>query len=797
MNWKNILAGILLGAATASATEWGDAFVAITNRSAAVSDAMEAEYPVETDWLRQDFGTRELDLLASTNAVAIVNSLTGKALAEIGKTPARSPVVLRDALVQYADACRQRRRARLANLCRQVPRVVFTKHYNMGGSHYAYTEGQSDAQNERTFHPGAALCLLEMTETGVVVQELLRDDKGVIRDPDVSPDGARILFSWKKSLREDDYHLYEMEVASRRIRQLTTGLGVADYEGAYLADGDIIFNSTRCVQTVDCWWTEVSNLYRCDKDGQHIRRLTFDQVHDNYPTVTDDGRILYTRWEYNDRGQIYPQPLLQMNPDGTGQTGFYGGNSWFPTTILHARGIPGTQKVVAIATGHHTLQAGKLILIDPSKGRQEAEGVQLVAPVRETKAVRVDQYGQDGELFQYPYPLCETEFLVAYHPVGWGAALRHSARGKRGGMLPRFGVYWMHVDGRRELLASDPDLPCNQPVPLQPRTIHLSPSLVDNRESGATCYIQDVYAGPGLAGIARGTVKTLRVVSLEFRAAGIGWNGSSGPGGGALSSTPVSIGNGAWDPKVILGDIRVEEDGSAFFRVPARRPIYFQMLDVSNRVVQTMRSWTTLQPGEKASCVGCHESPNSVPPVMTSKAVLGAPESLCPFYGEARGFSFGREIQPILDRHCVKCHTDGKDKPFPLDATPVVDPTAKRAWSRSYLQLTHSVLSSDKRDAFWRGDAKHPVVNWISAQSAPPLLPPNSAGANQSRLMKMLDDGHKKVKLDRESLDKLAAWIDLGVPFCGDYEEAAVWTKQEREEYRHFLEKRERLQKEE
>ena len=96
--------------------------------------------------------------------------------------------------------------------------------------------------------------------------------------------------------------------------------------------GDILFNSTRCVQTVDCWWTEVSNLYRCDRDGKSIRRLTFDQVHDNYPTVTDDQRILYTRWEYNDRGQIYPQPLLQMNHDGTSQSDFYGGNSWFPTS---------------------------------------------------------------------------------------------------------------------------------------------------------------------------------------------------------------------------------------------------------------------------------------------------------------------------------------------------------------------------------------------------------------------------------------------------------------------------------
>ncbi len=307
----------------------------------------------------------------------------------------------------YARACQVRRGERLASLTRQVRRIVFTKHYTLGGSHYAYTEGQSDAQHERHFRPGAALCLLQWDGSQFTQQTLLDDPHGVIRDPDVSFDGRRILFAWKKSDLDDDYHLYEMEVDSREIRQLTFGLGVADYEGAYLPDGDIIFNSTRCVQTVDCWWTEVSNLYRCDKDGKYVRRLAFDQVHDNFPTVTPDGRILYTRWEYNDRGQIYPQPLLQMNPDGTNQSEFYGGNSWFPTTILHARAIPDTTKVLAIATGHHARQTGKLIEIDPSQGRQENEGVQLVAPVRRTPRVRVDAYGQEGELFQYPYPLSE------------------------------------------------------------------------------------------------------------------------------------------------------------------------------------------------------------------------------------------------------------------------------------------------------------------------------------------------------------------------------------------------------
>jgi hypothetical protein len=691
----------------------------------------------------------------------------------------------------YVDACRLRRNERLRLLSAKVPQFVFTKHYTLGGSHYAYTEGQSDAQAERHFRANTALCLAKWDGSQFQVETLLADPNGVIRDPDVSYDGRKVIFAWKKSDQKDDYHLYEMDVATRAVRSITEGSGVADYEPAYLPEGEILFNSTRCVQTVDCWWTEVSNLYRCDRDGHSLRRLTFDQVHDNYPTVTDDGRILYTRWEYNDRGQIYPQPLLQMNPDGTNQTEFYGVNSWFPTTILHARNVPGTQKALAIATGHHSRQTGKLIVIDPAKGRQENSGVQLVAPPRETPAVKVDSYGQEGELFQYPYPLSETECLVTYHPVGWRWGT---------GYGPRFAVYFMTLDGRRELLAWDPEIPCSQSVPLRPRSIeHVRPSLVDYSKKEGTCYVQDVYAGLGIQGVPRGTIKTLRVISMEFRAAGVGSNGNGGPGGGAMISTPVSIGNGAWDPKVILGDAKVYDDGSAFFRLPARTPFYFQLLDAKGRMVQTMRSWTTIQPGENASCVGCHEHKNTTPlaRLPITVAVRTGAEDLKPFYGNPRGFSFRQEIQPILQQKCVGCHGGRQDKKPDLTDRDVVDARAKRRWSQAYLSLTNAHPDDAQAQAGWRGNPDGPVVSWVSAQSAPPMQLPYSAGSNRSQLIELLDKGHEGVKLSAEEFDKLAAWIDLSVPFCGDYTESNTWNAEEQEKYRRYFIKREKLTTEE
>ncbi len=795
------------------------------------SDWTERQFPMIWDWCLRDLGADFSPLLSASAMPGLVRDATKRAIVELGAAGRDLQAEFDRLMVQlpsvepqqgldlYLRACQARREARLRNLRRQYPQWIFTKHYTLGGSHYAYTEGQSDAQHERHFWPGAALCRLDL-DTGQV-HALLEDRDGVIRDPDVSWDGRHILFSWKKSDREDDYHLYEMAVADGSVRQITHGLGFADYEGAYLPNGDIVFNSTRCVQTVDCWWTEVSNLYTCDRQGRYLRRLAFDQVHNNFPTVMPDGRVVYTRWEYSDRGQLFVQGLFQMNADGTNQAEFYGNNSWFPTSLLHARGIPGTQKVVATFSGHHTLQVGKLGIVDVTKGNQENSGTQLIAPIRETLAERIDYWGQDGDLYQYPYPLSESEFVATIAPLGWARS------------PALFKIYWVAADGRRELLAADPEICCNQPVPLAARPKPpVRPSQVDYRQTTGTCFLQDIYFGPGLEGVPRGSIKKLRAIALEYRAAGVGWSYNRGPAGDALVCTPISIGNGSWDAKVVLGEATVHPDGSAFFTLPARRAIYFQAIDEKGHAIQTMRSWLTLQPGESVSCIGCHESKNDAPPSPGSGPIMAmkaGPQELMPFHGPARGFSYAREIQPILDRSCVACHNDTgrwrerlghaaslvtlkpesharsapansidvQIKPaFSLLGTPAVESLAKRQWTASYLALTRAAVDKLEGHDYLAGTSDS-VVNWISAQSEPPMMAPRAAGAVRSSLLTELAEDHYGVRLTADDLEKLACWIDLQVPFCADYEEANVWNDADKAKYQRFLDKRRRMEEQE
>ncbi|MGN1409993.1 MAG: hypothetical protein ACI4XJ_07430 [Eubacteriales bacterium] len=561
----------------------------------------------------------------------------------------------------------------IAKLYEETPYYVVVRHRQLGASHYAYTEAlaedlgrnnQDPEGSEAVFNPGSEMVLVTVikNEDGTyrtVEEKLLESKKGVIRDPDVSADGERILFSWKQS-SVDDYHLYEMTLATRTITQLTFGSGAADIEGKYLSDGSIVFNSTRDIQTVDCWKTPVSNLYKCNADGSEILRLGYDQVHTTYPTVTSDGRIIYTRWDYNDRTQMWIQAVFQMFEDGTNQTELYGNNSNFPTTLMHTREIPGESGVyLSIASGHHVYQHGKLVIINTAAGRNDKNAVNFVFNDGTSKQNDVDTFGQSGRQYKYPYALSSELYLYA-------------AVDNYTGVDANFSIYAYDTELGREVefIKSNNRMPSSQCVPVYTRTLFTRPSMVNYASDAGTFYVSNVYEGPSMEGIAVGTAKYLRVVELEFRSSAIGatvaWgSGSSDP------FSPIAAGTGAWDIKTVLGVVPIEEDGSALFKVPANKTLYFQLLDENGCVIQTMRSWTTLMPNETFSCVGCHEDKNIAPTVSgtTTLAMKKGVQNLQPDlwmesdhdpYSDADtvGFSFLEEVQPILDESCVVCHSD-------------------------------------------------------------------------------------------------------------------------------------------
>lgn len=785
----------------------------------------ERDYPHEVDWLIQDATEGEIrQWLCGGPTAEFANKIISKAVAGLSGEIQKRCQTLRESrataaddapewLELYRQACEARRARRLAGLVASGTAIVFVENwdYNEGRCSHAETGDYVGLYSGR-FRAGSSLRLFSLVGLYGEEKPLVEDGHGMIRDPSVSYDGTKILFSWRKS-PSDGYHLYEYDMLLGGVRQLTDGQGVSDVEGVYLPNGDIVFSSTRCVIAVDCMGHPALNLFRCGADGARIRRLGFDQVTTDSPSVLHDGRIVFTRWEYNDRNPVYQSPLMQMNPDGTGQGGYCNNNSACPTALHHAQAIPGSRKVIAVATGHHTVQAGKLVVLDRPQGLGAGRGLQFVSPVSAfpTAGLRIDRFGQEGALYQYPYPLSEEEYLVSCAPWGheqsWALPLYGA---------PHFGIYYTTKHGERELLVKKQDTACRNPRLLagRPRP-PIVPDRVDDSKSTGVVFVKDVYAGDGLTGVARGTAKRLRVVALDFKPASIG----IGKMDWSDNVTPVSI-NGTWDVKKVLGEVDIHEDGSVLFEVPAREAIYFQVLDDRGFAIQSMRSWMSVMPGERLSCVGCHEHRQSVVANggATPMAMSIAPQKLRPFYGPTRGFSFIQEIQPILDRRCISCHNGprkssylnsgeiprnspaGATQAFSLSASQLVDSQTKRKWSVSYLELLGAVCGGSGRPLAQYASLNinqplkpsdcDPLLSWLSPMGPETILPPYHTGAAKSRLLVLLREGHHDVRLSREETDKMACWIDLGVPYCGDYSEANAWTAQEVAEYEKRVQKR-------
>jgi len=566
----------------------------------------------------------------------------------------------------------------------------------------------------------------------------------MVADLDLHFDADRILFS---SLDEKGlWQVFELDLPKgpipsegyregRQPRQVTRGpvAEVDNYDACYLPNGKIIFDSTAAMQGVPCVGgsDHVANLFLMNRDGSGIRQLCFDQDHNWCPTVMNDGRVMYTRWEYGDTPHYFTRLLFKMNPDGTQQMELSGSNSYWPNSTFYARPIPGhPSKVVAVISGHHGVpRMGELVVFDTAKGRREADGALQRIPGH---AKAVQPIIADGLVnsswpkFLHPWPLSEKYFLVSCMPQG-GAP---------------WGIYLVDVFDNLLPLCTLPGYGLFEPIPLRktPRPPVIA-EKVNLASKEATVYLTDIYVGDGLRGVPRGTVKALRVFEWHYAYQHMGGHQNIGVEAG-------------WEPKRILGTVPVADDGSALFRVPANTPLAVQPLDGQGRALQLMRSWFVGMPGEFVSCVGCHESPHSGTPNSYTAAAQRTPAAIEPWRGPARGFSFPREVQPVLDAHCIRCH-DGKPRPDGKVIPNFADTKrGQGGFTSSYLAL-------------------HPYVRRPGPESDYHLLRPAEYLANTSELVQMLAKGHQGVALDAEAWDRLITWIDLNAPDHGTWTEHA------------------------
>ena len=636
-----------------------------------------------------------------------------------------------------------------------------------------------------------------------------------VGDVDLHWDADRMLFSMPG--KNGRWQVCEIKADGSGLRELPliTEKDVDNYDACYLPNGNVLFTSTACFTGVPCVTgsSHVSNIYlysplptplpkvshlregipgdpRAKEAAAYppegvkpwggkaepsegsgtIRRLTFEQDHDWCPTVLNNGRVLYLRWEYSDIPHYVARRLFHMNPDGTEQMEYYASNSYWPNSTFYARPVPNhPTRFVGIVSGHHdTPRMGQLVLFDIGMGRFEADGVVQRIPGR---GRRVEPIIRDGlvsgtwPMFLHPWPLSDKYTIVACKPTPNSL----------------WGIYLVDVFDNLLLLQEEPGYALLEPIPFRktPKPPAIPDRVQPERKDGLV-YMADVYGGRGLGGVPRGTVKGLRLFTYQFAYHGMG---------GQVNRVGL---DGPWDVKRIMGTVPVEPDGSAYFRVPANLPISVQPLDADGKALQLMRSWLTAMPGEVLSCVGCHDHQNNSIPNRQTMALRHAPSEIAPWYGPTRGFSFKREVQPVLDAHCVRCHggqgqsADGRrqsavekqeaaggkqavpdnrqpttDNPALDDFTarPEVHPKAKdngynngTKFSPSYIALRSYV-----RTPTMEGDMH--------------MLMPCEVNADTTRLVQTLKRGHYGVQLEPEAWDRLITWIDLNTPYHGTWHE--------------------------
>ncbi|MHB8973844.1 MAG: HzsA-related protein [Pirellulaceae bacterium] len=603
--------------------------------------------------------------------------------------------------------------------------------------HNTETMFQTGEINTGSFRGGSAIRTIDLADGGKI-RALLEVPTGMARDIDVHFSGQRVLFSLRKDAA-DDYHIYEMNADGSGLNQLTFGSGISDIDPIYLPDDRILFSSSREPKYCMCNRHIMCNLFTMDADGANIQQIGHSTLFEGHASLLEDGRVLYDRWEYVDRNFGDAQGAWICNPDGTNHAIHWGNNTNSPGAVLDNRAIPGTELFICTFSSCHDRPWGALAIVDRRLGLDGRAPVVRTWPAGAIDLVEkgnYDTFTQVNPKNEDPYPLSDHEFLCA-RAVGNGEQM---------------GIYLVDLDGREELLHAE--LPgCFDPMPLaarlRPPTI---PSRVDLTKSHGNFYIADVYTGTGMEQLERGSVKALRVVESPEKRFWTtpAWDGGTGQQAPAM----------AWDDfnnKRILGTVPVDEDGSAYFSVPADRFVYFQLLDERGMMIQSMRSGTLVRPGETVGCVGCHENRRtSVPAAQLATAMRRPPSPLAPWYGPERNFGYLAEVQPALDKHCVRCHDYGQAAGQKLNLAGDLG----LPFNTSYVELR-----------------KKKCVNVPGAGPFQTLLP-KSWGSHASRLAEVLLKGHgdpaidAQVQLDQESFDRIVTWIDINAPYYPEYASA-------------------------
>lgn len=577
---------------------------------------------------------------------------------------------------------------------------------------------------------------------------------GAFLSPELSYDGQAIFFAYTEAQGGDlewtprsSYHIFRCNADGTGLVQLTDGPW-NDFDPCELPNGRLAFISERRGGYLRCGrHCPTYAMYGMGADGTDIIPLSYHETHEWHPSVNHEGMLVYTRWDYVDRDTNVAHHIWTSYPDGRDPRSFHGNypedRSTRPWMEMSIRAIPNSHRYVATAAAHHGHAFGSLVMIDPRAEDDNAMSqlTRLTPEVPFPEAERHIRPIAECMVYGTPWPLSEDDYLCVYDPK-----------------VKNRGIYWLDRFGNKELLYRDPAISCLSPIPLRPRP---RPPVIP------TATVQTAQTPPEDQA---GTVAVMNVYESDFD-----W-----PEGARITAlriiqvlpktTPppneprIGIANQS-NARAVLGIVPVEADGSAHFRAPAGKLIYFQALDEQGLAIQSMRSATYLHAGETLTCLGCHERKHRAGFHVASApiALQRAPSEIQPDVEGSNPFNYQRLVQPVLDRHCADCHK--QKEALPLDG----EPQGPHLWARSYDSLA-------KDYGFYFNVSNGSINDGVHGGSRTMA---GAFGARASKLFDYLSGHHYDVKLPEEDLYRLALWLDCNSEFFGAYEDIEAQSRGE------------------
>ena len=618
---------------------------------------------------------------------------------------------------------------------KSCPPIAFLKRPTHG------RRGTNGTMLGQTTAAGSSICIYDPAKPHEGAKTIFKTEKGFIFDMSPCYEGKKLLFSFMDNIEkgEDSFHIWQIDTDGSNLLQLTSG-PYHDASAVYLPDGRIVFCSTRVESFSLCQDYLAAALYIINGDGSNMRRLEYNTLCDTTPFVLNDGSILFTRWEYQDKNIFCTQGLWTINPNGTRVQLFYGNTLTVPNSICAAKQIPGTNKILCTMAAHHHPPIGAIAVIDRSLGLENSKAMVNITPEVPYHPTtgndwRHTNWGPGDKFYAFsytdPYPISENLCLVVYGGMETGPK-RHS-------------IYLMDYEGNKTPLYEDPEISCYNPVPLHkrpmPHTIH--GEVPPEPKGQGTFFLSDVYQGLIDKGVKRGQVKQLMVMSQipkKYNTEGPRYH----------DHYPV-IGHGNYYPKECFGTVPVDENGTAYFTAPAGIELYFIALDKDGKEIRRMGTVTQITDGETQGCIGCHESRFKAPPSNPNamKRLAKAPDTITPPSWGAGPVSYVKQVQPVLDKYCISCHS-GRNPEAGLD----LSGDKARFYNMSYRTLVD------------RGLVEYYYINQGPTGNFPPL----KTGSWVSRLTEFIESHHADVNVDNQSRRRIYNWIDANAPYYGRWD---------------------------